>query len=47
MPAVRKIERDAAANGYRWSAVILGIVKSVPFTMAVAGEGQPANVARN
>ena len=30
-PAVRKIVRDAAANGYRWSSLILGIVDSPPF----------------
>ena len=33
MPAIRAIVRDAAAEDYRWSAVILGIVKSVPFQM--------------
>jgi len=32
-PAVRKIVRDAAASGYRWSALILGIVESPPFLM--------------
>ena len=31
MPAVRAIVRDAAANDYRFSTVILGIVKSLPF----------------
>jgi mono/diheme cytochrome c family protein len=30
-PAVRKIVRDASRNGYRFSSLILGIVKSVPF----------------
>jgi hypothetical protein len=30
-PAVRKIVRDAAPDGYRFSSLILGIVKSVPF----------------
>ena len=30
-PAVRKIVRDAAAGGYRWSSLILGIVQSPPF----------------
>ena len=30
-PAVRKIVRDAAQEGYRFSSLILGIVKSVPF----------------
>jgi hypothetical protein len=33
MPAVRKIQRDAAGVDYRWSAIIVGIVKSTPFQM--------------
>jgi hypothetical protein len=33
MPAVRTIARDAAHRDYRWSSVIMGIVKSVPFQM--------------
>ena len=33
MPAVRTIVRDAAARDYRWSSLILGIVKSAPFQM--------------
>ena len=32
-PAVRKIVRDAAAQQYRWSAIILGIVQSPTFLM--------------
>jgi mono/diheme cytochrome c family protein len=36
LPAVRKIERDAAANDYRWSSIIEGIVKSTPFRMSAA-----------
>jgi mono/diheme cytochrome c family protein len=32
-PGVRKIVRDAAAGGYRWSSLILGIVESPPFLM--------------
>jgi mono/diheme cytochrome c family protein len=35
MPAVRKITREAAANDYRWSSIILGIVNSVPFQMSI------------
>ena len=31
-PAIRKIARDAAANNYRWSSVILGVVNSTPFS---------------
>ena len=33
MPAVRAIEREAAADGYRFSSLILGVVKSTPFQM--------------
>ncbi|HEY4211155.1 MAG TPA: DUF1592 domain-containing protein [Steroidobacteraceae bacterium] len=32
-PAVRKIVTDAARTDYRWSSVILGIVRSTPFQM--------------
>jgi mono/diheme cytochrome c family protein len=32
-PALRRIMRDAEANDYRWSTLILGIVKSTPFQM--------------
>jgi hypothetical protein len=32
-PAVRAIVHDAAANGYAWSSIIVGIVKSTPFQM--------------
>jgi hypothetical protein len=33
LPAVRGIVREAAANDYRWSAIILGIASSTPFQM--------------
>ena len=32
-PAVRAIKRDAEASGYRWSSIVLGIVRSAPFQM--------------
>jgi hypothetical protein len=32
-PVVRKIVRDSAGRNYRWSSIILGIVKSTPFQM--------------
>ena len=32
-PALRKILREAAPGGYRWSSLILGIIKSTPFQM--------------
>jgi mono/diheme cytochrome c family protein len=33
MPAVRRITRDAARNGYRASSIVLGVVNSAPFQM--------------
>jgi hypothetical protein len=33
LPAIRKITREAAVNDYRWSSIIVGIVKSVPFQL--------------
>jgi hypothetical protein len=33
MPAVRKIMREAAAEQNRWSALVLGIINSMPFQM--------------
>ena len=33
MPAVRRVIHDAQAADYRWSSLILGIVKSTPFQM--------------
>jgi hypothetical protein len=36
MPVVRSIEREAAGRDYRFSALVLGISKSLPFQMRVA-----------
>jgi hypothetical protein len=41
MPAVRKIVRDAAATNYRFSSVVLGIARSVPFQMKQAAAATP------
>jgi hypothetical protein len=38
MPVVRSIVREAAASNDRFSAIVLGIVHSVPFQMRTAGE---------
>jgi len=35
MPVVRSVIRDAARNDYRFSSIVLGIVKSSPFQMKV------------
>jgi Protein of unknown function (DUF1585)/Protein of unknown function (DUF1588) len=41
-PTIRKITREAAARNYRWSSLILGIVKSVPFQMRMNRLPEPA-----
>jgi hypothetical protein len=33
MPAVRKIQRESAAQDYRWSSVIIAVIESAPFQM--------------
>ena len=33
MPTIRKIVRDAAKDNYRFSSIVMGIVKSAPFEM--------------
>jgi hypothetical protein len=39
MPAVRAIAREAAENDHRFSSIVFGIVKSPPFQMRRAEEG--------
>jgi hypothetical protein len=45
MPVVRSIARDAAGNGYRFSSIVMGIVKSTPFQMRHAREIETPPVA--
>lgn len=45
MPAVRKIVRDAAKTNYRFSSLILGVVKSVPFQMRKAAVSPPERLS--
>jgi hypothetical protein len=35
-PAIRAIAREAAAGEYRWSSIVLGVVRSTPFRMRKA-----------
>lgn len=35
MPSVRAIVREAGASDYRWSSIVLGIVRSTPFQMKI------------
>jgi len=37
MPLVRSIARDAAGGNYRFSSLVLGVVKSAPFQNNVKG----------
>jgi hypothetical protein len=37
-PAVRKIVRDATPSQYRWSAIVLGIVRSLPFQQRLSSD---------
>jgi hypothetical protein len=45
MPAVRQVVRDAAAADYRFSSIVLGIVRSVPFQMRQTLAGPEATSA--
>ena len=45
MPAIRKIVQDAAPTKYRFSALVVGIVKSVPFQMRRAAATPPERLA--
>ena len=46
VPPVRRILRDAADDDYRWSSIVLGIVKSAPFQWRRSRADEPALVAR-
>jgi len=39
MPVVRKIMQEAAPGGYRWSSLLVGIVRSMPFQMRRSPDG--------
>ena len=41
MPVVRAIARDAARQNNRFSALIMGVVRSTPFQMKKAQQGEP------
>jgi len=38
MPAVRTIVRDSGRDGYKFSSLVLGVVRSLPFQMKMAPE---------
>jgi len=43
MPTVRQIVRDAARDNYRFSSLVMGIVKSAPFQMRKVPEADPVS----
>jgi len=43
MPEVRRVLREASAHDYRFSSLVLGIVKSVPFQMRVKPVAEPVS----
>ena len=45
MPAARAIVRRAAAEGYRFSSLVLGVVASDAFQMRIAGKDTGTTVA--
>ena len=46
MPLVRSIVRDAAKDNYRFSSLVMGIVKSAPFQMNMKGPAVTQQAAR-
>ena len=46
MPLVRSIVRDAAGSNYRFSSLVLGIVRSAPFQMNIKQPNSEQQAAR-
>ncbi len=46
MPTVRQVLREAAKDDYRWSSLILGVVRSMPFQMRSRPDAGSAPVGR-
>ena len=40
-PTVRQLVRDAARDDYRWSSLLLGIVRSAPFQQRIVRDAEP------
>jgi hypothetical protein len=45
MPVVRSVAREASKGDYRFSELVLGVVKSPPFQMKVEKPGEQASLA--
>ena len=44
-PTVRQIVRDASRDDYRWSSLLLGIVRSAPFQQRIVRDVEPQEAA--
>lgn len=42
-PTVRALVRDAERDGYRWSTLLLGIVRSTPFQQRIVADNATLN----
>jgi hypothetical protein len=45
MPAVRAVVKDAGRNGYKFSSLVLAVVRSMPFQMKMAPEKESEAIA--
>jgi mono/diheme cytochrome c family protein len=45
LPATRRVARDGEAGGYRWSSLVLGVVKSPGFTMGLVNKAPGTTAA--
>jgi hypothetical protein len=45
MPAVRAIVKDAGRNGYKFSSLVMGVVRSLPFQMRTATDKESEAIA--
>jgi mono/diheme cytochrome c family protein len=43
LPAIRKIARESAVHDYRWSSLVLGVVRSAPFSMGIVPTAEEAS----
>jgi hypothetical protein len=44
-PMIRQLVRDLERNDYRWSALVVGVIKSAPFQMRRVPEAEPGAAA--
>ena len=47
LPAIRKITRESAKSDHLWSSLVLGIVRSTPFSMGIVNNGAAETAAEN